>query len=395
MRALVLVASVSLVLSVLSPALGAQAAPESPSAPTAPPTPSAPSEAPAPAAPAEAPSAAPAATPVPPPADGAQGVPEWLRTLRISGLFFGDAYSVAEHHDPAIADASGFWLRRVNLIFDQKVAERWTARLRFEAASPGTFGASEQIEPYVKDAFLMWKGQRAEVAFGLTPTPTVDYVEAAWGYRPVERVIVDLQRLGGTRDLGVAVRGSFDEGKRWRYSAMVGNGSGLRGETNEGKKGMLSLIFQPGEAWGFEAYGDFESRPGETDRTTFHLFGYHKAGWGRVGLQAARQVRQQPNGGELDIDLASLFVVVEVGERSHLLARADRMFDPNPEGASIAYLPFDPQAESLLLVFGWDYAVLPRLSFIPNVEWITYDTSDGGVDPEDDVLVRLTASWSF
>lgn len=325
----------------------------------------------------------------------AQELPEWLRTLQVSGLVFGDAYWMTDHHDDAIEGSNGFWIRRINLVFDQKVADRLSARLRFEAASPGTFGASGEMEPFVKDVYLQWKGDRADVNVGLTPTPTIDFVEAAWGYRPVERTALDLQRMGGTRDLGISVRGAFDEGKRWRYNAMLGNGSGLRSETNEGKKAMLSLTFQPDAHWGFEAYADTEGRPGETDRTTFQLFGFHKAGWGRVGLQAARQIRERPVGDDLELDLASLFVVVKTGERSSLLARVDRMFDPNPEAAAIVYLPMDPTAESTLVLVGWDYAVAEKLNVIPNVTWIGYDRPGAGADPEDDLMARLTASWRF
>jgi hypothetical protein len=326
---------------------------------------------------------------------GAQELPEWLRDLQVSGVVFGDAYGVVEHHDPAADGANGFWLRRINLVFDQKMGDRLSARLRFEAASPGNFTSSGGLDPFVKDAYVQWNGDRAQVAAGLTSTPTMDFVEAAWGYRPVERVPVDLQRFGGTRDMGVSVRGNFDAGKRWGYNAMVGNGSGLAAETNEGKKAMVSLTFQPNAAWGFEAYGDVESRPGEADRSTFHLFGFHRGDWGRIGVQGARQVREQPSGEELELDLASVFVVVKAGERSHLLARVDRTFDPNPEGQAIAYLPLDPTAEATIAILGWDYALAEKLNVIPNVEWVTYEHPEGGPDPDDDLLVRLTASWRF
>ena len=76
-------------------------------------------------------------------------------------------------------------------------------------------------------------------------------------------------------------------------------------------------------------------------------------------------------------------------------ARARAGFARFGDRARIAYLPFDPTAESLFVLVGWDYALHKNLSFIPNVEWIGYDAVDGGEDPDDDLVARLTASWKF
>jgi hypothetical protein len=71
------------------------------------------------------------------------------------------------------------------------------------------------------------------------------------------------------------------------------------------------------------------------------------------------------------------------------------MFDPNPEGASIAYLPFDPRANSNLFLLGVDFKVLEEFSLIPNVEVVRYDRMEDGSRPVTDVMPRLTFSYVF
>ncbi len=321
-------------------------------------------------------------------------LPEWIEKTEISGLAFGDGYWMVENHDQEIDGANGFWFRRIYLTFDFEMSEQLSVRLRFEANTPGDFESGGNIEPFVKDAYIQWKGENLEALLGLSPTPTWSVIEAFWGYRPVEKTLLDLQRLGSARDAGVAVKGRFGADRKFYCHAMVGNGANTEAETNEGKKAMLALGYSPSDRWVFEVYGDYDERPGETDRTTYQLFAGYRGAWGRMGIQGARQHREVSRGEALDLDGASLFAVFELTEKLNLLTRLDRMFDPNPDGDRIAYLPFDPTAESSLVILGFDYRVHKHFSLIPNVEYISYDR-EGGADPEDDLMLRLTFFFRF
>lgn len=326
---------------------------------------------------------------------GAQTLPDWLEGTEVSVLFFGDAYWMAEHHDPAVEGENGFWIRRIYLTLDHRISERFDAQLRLEANSPGDFSSADRLDPFVKDAWLRWNGERTDVIAGLSSTPTWGLIEGFWGYRAVEKTPLDLQRMGAARDLGLALKGSFAAGERFRYHAMVGNGSGVGGETNEGKKAMLSLGFHPSPSVFAELYGDFEDRSGDEERTTLQGF----VGWrwarGRAGLQLAHQQRDLAAGTSRDLDLASVFAVVQIGPRLNALARVDRMFDPNPEGPRIAYLPFSPRAESTFALAGLEIVLDEAVSVIPNVEALFYDATDGGEDPDSTLVPRVTLSVRF
>ena len=84
--------------------------------------------------------------PVPEPAPApAPSVESWQERFNVSGYVFGDAYAVLAHHEPEVEDQNGFWIRRGYLTFDARVAEEWSARLRFEFNSPGDFETDSSL----------------------------------------------------------------------------------------------------------------------------------------------------------------------------------------------------------------------------------------------------------
>ena len=134
-----------------------------------------------------------------------------------------------------------------------------------------------------------------------------------------------------------------------------------------------------------ELYADHDDRPGRNDRTTMQAF----AGWQRSGNRAGVQYVRQ-NRDRLDIDVASVFAVHNIRPNMAAIVRVDRMFDPNPDGDRIPYLPFDPTSKSTLMIGGVDWKLHKRFGIIPNVEWIMYDT-----DARDDIMPRITFYYSF
>ena len=63
--------------------------------------------------------------------------------------------------------------------------------------------------------------------------------------------------------------------------------------------------------------------------------------------------------------------------------------DPNPEGASIAYLPFEATAKATLFMAGLDFRPLENVRIMPNIQAITYDEV-AGEKPGTDLMPRLT-----
>ena len=333
--------------------------------------------------------------PVPEPAPApAPSVEPWQERFKVSGYVFGDAYAVLAHHEPEVEDQNGFWIRRGYLTFDARVADEWTARLRLEFNSPGDFETDSKLDPFVKDAYLAWKRGGQELNLGLASSPTFEFVEGFWGHRPIEKTPIDLYRMGSSRDMGVAYKGAADEGQVF-YHAMLGNGSGDRAETNEGKKIMAGLGFRPTDALVAQVYADYEDRPGETDRSTLQAF----AGWtgsrSRYGLQYAVQDREVEAAPDEDVAVASAFGVWQLTDQGALVVRYDRSFDGYSDADQIPYLRIAADTPFDLAILAWEQKLKHRISLIPNIEYVTYRDNGDAKAPDDDLYGRVTLYFEF
>ncbi len=315
---------------------------------------------------------------------------------KFSGEVFGDLYWVAADHDSAIEDMNGLWFRRINLTHDYKFDDAFSSRVRLEAVTPGDFESDETMLVFVKDAWVKWTSGNHAVLLGLSPTPTWSLVEEVWGYRFIEKVPTELQRLGASRDMGIAAVGAFGESKKIGYHVMAGNGNSQAGETDAKKKGYLGLRFRPTAAWAVEAYADYEDRVGSGDRQTVHGFVGYKKEKLRAGVQYIRQLRKE-TGEDIELSILSAFLTGAISDKTWLFGRVDLNMDANPGGDDIAYIPFDESASNTFILVGVDYWMRETVGFSPNVEVVVYDEPDtaGLPTPDTDVIPRFTFHFTF
>ncbi len=327
---------------------------------------------------------APAPTPAPAPAAEA-------KAGKLTGLVFGDYYAFLDHHDARFERQNGLWLRRLYLTYDRELSAAWSTRLRLELNSPSLQESQDRLRPYLKDAYLRWDSGRHALVMGLSPTPAYELSESHWGLRHVEKMALDLHRFVETRDTGLAARGKLG---RLGYHAMVGAGAGIRNEVDRDKRGYLALSHEPAPGVQLELYGDFENRADARDVRTLQVFAGWRATGGRAGLLFAHQERGQGAGQpDLSLDLLSAWGVGRAGARATWFVRVDRGFQPDPGGASIVYLPFDPRAKSTLFLGGIEFLPIPAVHVTPNLELVRYDGARAR--PESDVAARVTLFWTF
>jgi hypothetical protein len=309
----------------------------------------------------------------------------------VGGLFFGDFYGAVTHHDADLDGANGFWARRLSITFNSKFNSTWDTRVRFEAATPGKFETAETMNPFVKDLWVRWRKGNQSIVLGLSSSPTWNFVEGQWGYRFLEKTPLDLFKMGSSRDFGIAFKGSFDEGRKVRYHVMFGNGASTKAETNKGKKVMGALQFYPSDNLLLEVYADREDRADDKDRTTYTGTAIFKGERGRVGFLAARQVRDAPGTDDVNVDVFSVFGVLEVSETVNLVARWDRMAQPIPDGGKISYFRMDPTSKGNFFLAGLDITLDDNVHLTPNLEVVSYDEDGIGSD----VFLKTTFYVTF
>ena len=145
--------------------------------------------------------------------------------LTTKGYMFGDYYYVASGADKK---QNGFQFRRIYLTFDKKLRHKFTGRFRLEASDAG-FGSGKKMTPVVKDAYLKYQKDGRSLVVGLSPTPTWSFTEKVWGYRSVEKTIIDLNKMGSSRDLGVLFETRSDSEGRDAFEPLAETHLATRG----------------------------------------------------------------------------------------------------------------------------------------------------------------------
>jgi len=106
-------------------------------------------------------------------------------------------------------------------------------------------------------------------------------------------------------------------------------------------------------------------------------------------------VHQQRSGGDVKMDMASVFAVFKLSDKVSFFGRVDRLFDPNPKADGISYIPMSTAAKSTFLVAGLDFKVHKKVFLLPNVEVVLYDNPETGEKPKSDFITRLTFYFKF
>jgi len=319
---------------------------------------------------------------------------------KFSGYMIGDYYWFAASHDSSLVGKNGFWFRRIYFTYDQDINDAFSVRLRYEMASDGSFGKdASKHTPYIKDAYLKWKyNANHHMLVGISPTPTWGLLEKFWGYRSVEKTLLDLQKWSSSRDFGLALKGSLLKDDKMEYHLMIANGGSEKNETNKGKKVFGAVSYHFSKNFFVEVYADWNDNAGNNSYSGWKTFqgfaGYETKNY-KLGLQIARQIRKPYGSEEFTMDAASVFGIFNFAKQAKVFARIDRMFDANPEGHEISYLPFDNSAGSTLYILGLDYSPASAVHFMPNIELISYDKNNSGNTPDTDIVPRVTFFYVF
>ncbi|MEW6510561.1 MAG: hypothetical protein AB1428_06320 [Bacteroidota bacterium] len=192
---------------------------------------------------------------------------------KISGYMFGDYfYNVSRDSSisklPNVGATNGgksfqaFQLRRIYFGYDNDISEQFSARFRLEGDFTAVEGSAAAQKIFIKDAFLRWKNIFAgsDLYFGVQPPPAFDISESAWGYRSLEKTIMDLRGIISSRDFGVSLRGKFDESGTVGYWVMVANNSSTNAENDKYKRYYALIHLRPSKNIQVTIHGDYKDQ---------------------------------------------------------------------------------------------------------------------------------------
>lgn len=323
---------------------------------------------------------------------------------KFSGYMFGDYFynvardsafnsgglSNAADATKGAKDFQGFQLRRIYFAYDNDISEKFTTRLRLEADQGDIYG-SGKIGFAIKDAYLQWKDvfEGSSLIFGISPTPSFDVSEGVWGYRFLEKTIMDLRGIDPSRDFGIALNGKFDNEGTINYRIMIANGSGNKPETDKYKRFYGMLHFKPTKELVITLNGDYKAAPSINDpastsvspatisnsTVTGSLFAAYKEpdkfSLGVEGfLQSTQNGYHDPTSTSPDLTSKSamgftVYASVNFNPEVALVGRYD-FFDPNSNSGS--------KGDSRnLIIGGLSWKPDKNVSLMPNVEVETYE----------------------
>ncbi len=331
---------------------------------------------------------------------------------KIHGYMFGDYFyniardqnSVPNSVEKGEKDFNGFQFRRIYFGYDYKISPIFSSRLRLEAdqkeeTSGGKFGL------FVKDAYLKWNDifSGSDLIIGLSPTPTFEISESYWGYRSLEKTIVDLRKVGSSRDFGINLKGKINSSGTIKYMLMIANGEGNTGEDNNQKKIYAHLAVEPIKNLTFSLNGDVGFQENISDpnssgtlsnniiKSVFFV-GYKNPGNYSLGVEGFYQLTQnelttsqaKEDAGSMGV---SIFASADLSEKFALVGRYD-FFDP------IRNTGYEGDTRNYFLA-AVNYKPDPNVWIMPNIIVETYENSTSGLSFDSAITGRLTIFYNF
>ena len=354
---------------------------------------------------------------------------------KFTGQFFGDYYYKvqADSANRGVGQYSGikkdftnFDIRRLYLGYNYDISARFSAELllAYEQNNDGSGNRSF----YLKLANIRWKNiyDHADLIFGAQPTPSWSLLsEKVWGYRAVEKTIMDKNKLSGSTDVGLGIQGSFDEEKDFGYDILYGNGTGSKPENDRYKK-----IY--GDLWAkflekkiiLNVYGDYnvlQASPYPKSVSTIKFFTAYQTKPLTIGIEGFMQ-RQTNNVADSNISSGSkdtlnvtpfgfsVYVTGEVIENMlNFFVRYDRFspdlalhyrFEPdNTFDKNIVYPAAYSTSNENFIIAGLDWMPFAAIHIIPNISYTGYanksNSATGMLKSDNDLVLRVTVFSKF
>jgi hypothetical protein len=315
-------------------------------------------------------------------------------------------------------DLTSFEFRRIYLGYDYNISEKFSTQLLL-AYEGSTFTSDGYRAFYIKAANIRWKNifHNSDLVIGQMSTPTFATTsESVWGYRSLEKTIMDMRKIGGSNDVGISLQGKLNDKGDYGYNLMIGNGSGAKPETDKFKKvyGDVYVKFLDQKIL-LDLGADNEwsqAFPYKKMKTTYKAFLAYQGKNFTMGVEGFEQVQKNntvytepaPSGLQdiVDADASgiSVFARGTITSKLGFVARYDYYNPDSKFNANNVYAASYTgiNTESFVLA-GLDFAPVKNVHLIPNVWYDMYNNRYSDVNhlsaKSNDLAFRLTVHYIF
>tara|TARA_B100000902_G_scaffold29708_1_gene35690 strand:+ start:335 stop:1261 length:927 start_codon:yes stop_codon:yes gene_type:complete len=253
----------------------------------------------------------------------------------------------------------GFDLKRAYLSYSSDVSEELFFKMRFDVGRH----ADDRLTTFLKNAYVDYKCDNGDkLSIGLIGTNSYGVQEKNWGYRFIEKSVVDKYGMTNTADFGIGYSKTFGNVKT---SMQLLNGEGYKYGDSDGKQSLyLSVLYGDSRLDkndGMNLGLVINNNP-QADGTDSNLVGFF-GGWASNGLRLGLEHNQfevdsiDPDGNSQTEEATSFYVNYDLNEDWDVFVRHD-LNDLNVDD--------DVDAADLTIVGGvWN--VTKGLMVAPNV----------------------------
>ncbi len=311
-----------------------------------------------------------------------------LEGFSIKGKAYFD-YSYLLSSSGPLAESQGqgwnsFKFRRAYFTLEHKINDKFKFRFRTDADRK----VDDKERVFLKHVYLEWKNliPESKLYIGLAATPTKEIAEATWGYRGVEKTLMDAYKdqTGesvdfSSADLGFALKGKIV--KQLNYHVMVSNGAGYsHPERDKYKKFAAQLQLLPIEGLTVAGLIDIEKQDGDSTNYTYRGDLLYKKGNLALGSEI---FQYKDNQNSLKRGGLSLYGIYKVAKEIKIFARYD-FYNPFIDVTGI------DNDEITYIIIGFDYFPHKLVHVIPNIRFKSY--ADGR---SSDVIALLTFELKY
>ncbi len=353
---------------------------------------------------------------------------EFKPSGKLWGYAFGDfLYKATQNsfsmtntqYASTVKNYTSFEFRRIYLGYDYDISEKFTTQF-LVAYEGATFTTDGKRSMYIKSANLRWKNifHNSDLVIGQMSTPTFATTsEPVWGYRSLEKTIMDMRGIGGSNDLGISLQGKFNDKGDYGYNAMISNGSGAVPEatTVNGKwkklYGDIYLKFMDQKLildLGADNYWS-QHVPYAKNKTTYKALLAYQTKAFTIGLEAFQQVQKnnvictvaavKDTVNQVAAGI-SVFARGKITDKIGFVLRYDYYNPDSKFNTSNTYAASytGVYTESFILA-GLDFAPVKNVHFLPNVWYDAYNNRNSAVNKlsssSNDLAYRLTVHYIF
>jgi hypothetical protein len=163
--------------------------------------------------------------------DAVKPKPTWADNTKVGATVYTDLSNISQSPSPNAKNGTGFDVKRAYLTVEHSFNSVYSANLTADfapGASSFTNGGTIVGAETIKYAFVQAAYDPAFIVqAGAAKTPWIPFVEDLYGYRYIDKVIIDQNKFGNSSDWGVNAHGDFGKGLL-DYSVSVLDGNGYK-----------------------------------------------------------------------------------------------------------------------------------------------------------------------